>query len=233
MAYTHTGKQGIEEHLLDSFSNIRDITVDGLKAMKPAKNFTGPAFKRANSALAETMEQASRIINLIQHFRAPSKGEGEKHIPARTSIYDSVYQVMRAMQYEFPLNNVTILKILPQNLSPIPIVREHLEMIFFELFFHARQALDGRPGIISIEASEKVHDAPRDKNRRTFHLRFSFSGPETAARKPVRFFDPFSGEDCSTGMGLFVIKKVVEYNHGKVRVESSERTTNFLMEFPG
>lgn len=63
------------------------------------------------------------------------------------------------------------------------------------------------------------------------------NGPKISEEERERIFNKFYQSDTShstegTGIGLAVVKKIVELHEGKVWVESSERETIFWVQFP-
>ena len=65
-------------------------------------------------------------------------------------------------------------------------------------------------------------------------------GPGLTSEEQSRIFQPFgradvqsTGGEKSTGLGLTIVKKIVEGHHGKVYVESEKgRGARFVVELP-
>lgn len=211
---------------------IKEIAENTLHKLRTENQDAHELLAKANAALSETMQQVSRVIQMIDHLRSLGSGPRKNALPPASGIHDCVHNVLRAMQYEFPLSNITVLKILPHDLLPAPIAREHLETILFQLIYQARERIlkENRPGIISIEAAEKICLSPENQSQRRFQLRVSNNGPELSKEELPHVFDPFSGSAGS--FGLYVTKKITDYYSGTISVETSGKTTSFNLEFP-
>jgi PAS domain S-box-containing protein len=66
-------------------------------------------------------------------------------------------------------------------------------------------------------------------------IKISNDGPEIPHEVMDKLFDPFfttkiKGE--GTGLGLNIVKQIIEKHHGSIRVESSPALTSFIIEFP-
>ena len=181
------------------------------------------------------MEQASRVIEMIHHFRTLSVNRAAQENESKASVAHAVHEVLHAMQYEFPLSHITVLKILPHDLPLLPVTREHLETILFQLIYNARQRIGHKNGIITVEAAEKIYLSPENPNRRRFLIRVCDTGPVIAEQHLENIFDPFFASKEKVfggGLGLYIVKKLTEYHRGSMRVETSVRSTSFYMEIP-
>ena len=216
--------QSFQEEIYQHFSKSKKSSSEQVKKM-------------AGTALTETLDTAKKIMEMIHHFRVLGEDDSQtKAAPGKASIYDSVYQVLRAMQYEFPLVNITVLKILPNDLPDVATPKEHLEALLFQLVNRARASLIGKEkGIITIEAAEHVSLSPENKSAHRFILRVSDTGPSVAQQNIPQLLDPFAAlekQGESVGFGLYLVNRIVELNNGMIRVESSDRGTTFRVEFP-
>lgn len=228
----------LSHNLINSLYVIKGIAESHLASLRQENNEAdqGQLLERATRALSETMSQASQVIEMIQHFRSvlaiphPAAGKNQP-----VSVHDVVRDVLHAMAYEFPFHRITLLKILPHDLSPVLMDRNHLETVLFQLIHNARQALAAAAGLITIEAEEKFYLSGENRSARRLVLRVSDTGPGIPYEVLPHIFDPFFTTKNSrrgNGLGLYLVKKVAEYYSGTVRVETSERGTSFYVEFP-
>jgi signal transduction histidine kinase len=191
--------------------------------------------QQAYAMLAKSFEISGRLAEMIQHFRSLEEPRpGICSLPVHT-VHDSVHQVLRAMQYEFPMEKATILKILPHDLMPSPIPRSLLEAVIFQLVFNAREALGEVPGIITIEAAEKIVLSPENRCAGRFLLRVADTGPGIPQDYLENLFDPFfaASHTCRlNAAGLCMVKKIVEHYQGLMRVETSLMGTSYFIELP-
>jgi len=189
---------------------------------------------RETMRLMTVFEEAGRFMETLHHFRGLEEaGVPKPEIPL---MNDSVYQVLHAMQYEFPFSKITILKILPHDLPSVKIERDHLDILLFNLIDYARQALGQKGGIITIEGAEKIYLSPENTSRHRFILRISHArlvGREELTGGFVDYLEPIQPlEDLPETAALYLARKIVEYNRGFFRMEMAGRTSSFHLEFP-
>jgi len=78
-----------------------------------------------------------------------------------------------------------------------------------------------------------------NKNAQYLQIAVSNSGVKIPIREQSRIFDPFyriphhdPGQNGGTGLGLALVKKLVEYLQGKIEVTSTQRWTVFAVQLP-
>lgn len=188
----------------------------------------------ASKALNETVQQATHILQVIDHLR--SMGHAPKtgiRTDSTAPVQACVAGVLQAMHAEYPLENIVVLKILPNDLFPAPLSHSYLETVLFQLIYNARERIlqTEKSGMISIEAAEKVCLTPENSSQRWFILRISDNGPEISRDDLTHVFDPLLRftPNC---FGLYIAKKIVDHHYGTMRVETSSRNTVFHIELP-
>lgn len=182
-------------------------------------------------ALTASLKDAMRVIEMIQHFRLsaePPVVENAGRTGHWSSVPESVYQVLHAMTYECPFNNITILKILPHTLPEIPLAQVHLDSILFQLAANARRNIGDSSGIITIEAEAEV-----TPQKTFFKLRVSDTGPGVPLSEMDQIFDPLVVRDgrLVDNIALCLVRKLVEVNNGRIHVVSNARGASFIMQF--
>lgn len=231
-------KSFMSYNLVNSLYTIKGIAESHLEHMrrKEKKASQEELIKEVRQVLGETMAQINRVIEMIRHLREMSEVSDIEGVPSRVSLHDSITFVLRAMQYEYPLRRITLLKILPHDLGPLAVSRDHLETILFGLLFHARQQLRGGLGLITIEGEEKFYPSKENRKMRRVAVRISHTGPAIPEKELPFIFDPFytkPGRRGVNGFGLYLVKRLVELNEGTIRVETGETATSFHVELPG
>lgn len=216
------------------FDTVESAYLEVVRAENPADAMR--IIDRVNSILAHSLEQGRKLQDMIRHFRSlePPR-EPAIFQSVSGSAHDSAYQVLRAMQYEFPMERVTILKILPHDLLPLPIPREDLEWMLFHLLYNARESVGGGAGIITVEAAEREIISSENAYASRFLIRVSDTGPGIPAEYLEHLFDPFFMAEHITrlhGIGLCMVKKMTEHYKGMVRVETSLMGSSYILEFP-
>ena len=191
--------------------------------------------RRVNHALDKSLSNVTELISMIQHFRGSSDNIFPHADHPQALLQNIVNRVLRAMQYTFPLNKITVLKIIPRDLCAIRVPPEHLETIVFNLIYFARHEIGQEPGIITIEASEKTKESLEDSHQRYHDVKVSYLSRTRILQSRANLFDPFfeaEGEDHLVRFGLFVAKKLIEHHSGVIFVKGTANNTSFVVEFP-
>lgn len=191
--------------------------------------------RQVNDALSKSLNKANELVEVIRLFRTSTgqKRSAEKK-PVSCIMQDAVHHVLNTMLSSFPLNQITVLKIIPKDLPPVLVPQDHFETILYHLAAYARHRIGESVGIITIEGSEKALAVYGEE--RLFHeIRVSFTSPDLAMEDASRLFDPFfegDEQEKQSRFGLFVAKKLVEHHSGVIAVKTSPRSTSFSIEFP-
>ncbi|MBI5146561.1 MAG: response regulator [Thaumarchaeota archaeon] len=116
---------------------------------------------------------------------------------------------------------------LPQNDAKILCDSEKIEVIFLNLILNAVQAMDGRPGTISI----LIHG---DQNMDFVMIEVRDTGPGIPESLGEKVFDPlFTTRQIGTGLGLTSCKRIVEAHEGEITFESIVGVgTRFFIKLP-
>ena len=117
---------------------------------------------------------------------------------------------------------------LPQNDAKILCDSEKIEVVFLNLILNAIQAIDSRPGTISI----LIHDDQNDMDFVMMEIRDT--GPGISESLKEKIFDPlFTTRQIGTGLGLTSCKRVVEAHEGMITFESIVGVgTRFFIKLP-
>lgn len=222
--------------MIHSFAAIETIAETYLDEIKKSHSARAQeVFEKARSLLTRTLDQFRHVMNMIQHFRSlDTIRRDDAYSQGRGSVYDSVYQVLRAMQYEFPMEKITMLKILPSGLVEPALPQGYLEAILFQLLYNAREAVGDVSGIITVEAAEKSTLSSENSYPSCFVLRVSDTGPGIPKEFLANIYDPFFTVEnpCRVnGVGLSVVQRLVSQSRGLMRIETSLMGTSYIIEF--
>jgi nitrogen-specific signal transduction histidine kinase len=214
---------------ISTLAKLTDMIVDDGRVAAD-QNFS---FDLTAETIATAMEKSHRVIRMIDHLRA---AEGGAPSPVfRTPIQDAVFQVLRAMQYEFPMGPIMIVKILSHTLPPVRMKPEHLEAILFHLLYRARESFGGKAGIVTVEAREENVPDATSRGSSGLLLRVSDTAARVDARILAGIFDPdFLAQHHGNAklMVFFVVKKLTELYGGSMRVESNDCGTSVFLRLP-
>jgi signal transduction histidine kinase len=116
---------------------------------------------------------------------------------------------------------------IPSGLPPIRADRKQIQEILFNLIRNAGQAIE-RNGTITVRARQSLN------GRVQIEIQDTGCGiPEEHLGKLFTPFFTTKGEGQGTGLGLFVVNRLVERNDGTISASSARGAgTTFTLEFP-
>ena len=158
-----------------------------------------------------TVTQAERALEIIHNFSSYAKRQSSKSFDKQSlDIKEVVESVVPLVCSELALDRIRLQVNVPAK-TMVCADRHSLEEIFINLIVNACQAMPGG-GEIDISAKE-------EKSWLSIEVRDTGSG--LSPDQLSRIFEPFYTTKASgTGLGLYVVKQLVEKNGGKVEVRS-------------
>jgi signal transduction histidine kinase len=142
-------------------------------------------------------------------------------------VNEVLREVMVFLRYEARKRSITVIEELDHDLLPVAADRNRLKQIFINLIMNAFQAME-QGGALSVRTS-----MPDD---RTVRIEIADTGKGIPPERIDRIFEPFyttrkAGE--GTGLGLYIVGKIVEVMAGRIEVSSrvGEGTT-FAITLP-
>ena len=179
------------------------------------------AMKIMNKVIHEA-DRATSITKKLSSFAKPSKGE----ISNNVSLRDEINEVMALVGHELKLEKIGVNINIPAGVPFITCDRKQLQQVLFNIIRNAGQAIEGE-GVITINVGredEKVKIDIKD------------TGPGIPKEKLSEIFNPFyttKEPGKGTGLGLFIVRQLVERNKGKLSVDSEPgKGAVFMLEFP-
>lgn len=194
---------------------------DGLYDNKSPEELLTKAKDIMAKVIKET-DRATAITKKLSSFAKPAKGEAEL-----VNIDKEVDDVQGLVGYELKLEKIEFEKRIPRELPNILVDRKQFQEVLFNLIRNAGQAI-GEKGKISVIAKEwagKVYIDIKD------------TGSGIPEDKMKELFNPFfttKEPGKGTGLGLFIVRQVVEKNGGKIYLKETKvgEGTTFTIEFP-
>ncbi len=158
------------------------------------------------------------LRELIQFSRPVNAERG------RVAVQDVIDEALRIAKFYKGGKNRQIIAVIANDLPPLHGVRDQYVQVVFNLVLNAIDAT-GKGGRIEVKAS-------RDGDQ--LRLAVSDDGSGIAPEHLPRLFRPyFTTKNHGTGLGLFVIRRIVESDHGTVTVVSEPgRGTTFNVLLP-
>jgi signal transduction histidine kinase len=194
---------------------------DGIYKDKSPQELMQKAEEIMSKVIRET-DRATAITKKLSSFAKPAKGEAEL-----VDINKEVDEVFGLVGYELKLEKIEFDKRIDNGLPRILVDRKQFQEVLFNLIRNAGQAT-GEKGRISVSAKE-------EKGKVVIDVQDTGSGiPENKIKELFNPFFTTKEPGKGTGLGLFIVRQVVEKNDGKIylkRTKVSEGTT-FTIEFP-
>lgn len=194
---------------------------DGLYKSKTNEELIDKAKDIMAKVIKET-DRATTITKKLSGFAKPSKGEAEY-----VNLEKEIDEVQGLVGYELKLEKIELEKRIQKDIPSIFVDRKQFQEVLFNLIRNAGQAI-GDKGKITVSAIEEngkvlidVQDTgsgvPEDKVKQLFNPFFTTK-------------DPGKG----TGLGLFIVRQVVEKNGGRIYLKETKvgEGTTFRLEFP-
>ena len=169
------------------------------------------------------MEGTHRISGLVTTLKSYGKkgGEVKKKEPLKEIIEDSINLVQHRLKKGF------VTEVVVSSDLKIFCDRQKISQVFVNLLNNAMDAMGGEEGNIVILA-----DAGESEAR----IYFKDSGPGVPPELSREIFSPFfttKGETGGTGLGLFIVRGIIEDHGGKITLSpSKEKGAQFDITLP-
>jgi len=193
---------------------------EGVYKGKTQKELLAKAQEIMMKVIHET-DRATLITRKLSSFAKPATGE----IMDDVSLGKEVKVVISLLEHDLKLDDIVIEKEIPENLPNISADRKQLQEIFFNIIRNAVQSIKGS-GEIFIRLSS---------NGKKVYVEIEDTGVGISKSELDQIFDPFfttKDPGKGTGLGLYIVKQIIEKNNGKISVQSElKKGTTFLLTF--
>jgi len=173
--------------------------------------------------IAEKMRQMNRILDQVLSF-ARSSEPSKEPIHAQ-QLFDDVFLLTR---HKLQQQGIEIRSSAADDLPLFRVDREQVEQVLLNLILNAAQAMPEGGSLRLSAAVEELEGEP--------HMALSVrdNGEGMSAEQIDNLFAPFlTTKDTGTGIGLAIVKKIMENHGSKVQVESKlGQGTKFKLLFP-
>lgn len=168
--------------------------------------------EKAQAIMAKVIHETDRatvITRKLSSFAKPAKGRIDDNV----KVEDEINEVISLLEHDLSLENITLHKDIEKGLPPISADRKQIQEIFFNIVRNAAQSIKSSGQIIirAVAASQKVYVDIKD------------TGSGISKKNLGQIFDPFfttKDPGQGTGLGLFIVKQIVEKNNGYISVQS-------------
>jgi len=178
-------------------------------------------------------ERAIQVTNKLKHLSCLDSNATVKR--ERLSLHVAAERAIELLRKNDTLGDVTIVNSIPKHLPTVNMCSSDLHEILYNIASNAVQALRKSEGqkTRTVTFSAHIYHEPGKKSGLTLHI--ADSGPGIPIHQLALLFEPFfstNGKD-GNGLGLFIVKKLVQRNGGTISVQSLEgEGTTFQLGFP-
>jgi signal transduction histidine kinase len=179
--------------------------------------------KRDAELIGEKMRQMNRILDQVLSFARSS--EPIKEPVHAQQLFDDVFLLTR---HKLLQQGIDVRSSIPDDLPLFRADREQVEQVLLNLILNASEAMP-KGGTLRLSAAvEEFEGEP--------HLALAVrdNGQGMSPDQIANLFAPFlTYKDSGTGIGLAIVKKIMENHQSKVQVESKVgQGTKFKLLFP-
>lgn len=242
MATIGTMADGLSHQINNRFYALSLIAGDTLDTIKlsDTANYTPEQkelfgqIKYALERILSNVVQGGEIVKgMLKYTR-----KGEEGFQA-VRLDDIINSTLEMVQYKIRLSEIDILRDYPKDAHPINGNLTQLQEVFFNLIDNAYDAMMERKDILK-EAGYRGRIRIFTESSGNGYLKINVEDNGIGAKNVdlKKMFTPFFTTKVSshkgTGLGLYVIKKIITSNHnGKISFESEyKRGTKFILELP-
>jgi len=179
--------------------------------------------KRDAALISEKMRQMNRILDQVLCFARSS--EPIKELVRADQLIDDVLLLTR---HKLQQQGIEVRQTVAENAPAFRADRAQVEQVLLNLILNAAEAMP-KGGLLRLSASLEEFEG-------TAHLALAIrdNGMGMPAKQLKDLFAPFlTYKDSGTGIGLAIVKKILENHQSKVQVESKVgQGTKFKLLFP-
>jgi PAS domain S-box-containing protein len=195
-------------------------------------------------------EQCEQEISLVEDLLSMRRIDADSYLLEFTSIelQNWLPHIIEGFEERIQAQQQLLQLTISPNLPPLTSDLSSLTRIISELLNNAckytppTEQIIVTAQIISLMQNQVNKDTPSDKSYLPipfFEIRISNSGVEISPREQSRIFEPFyrihrgdRWQQGGSGLGLTLVKKLVEYLQGNIAVTSAQGWTTFIIQLP-
>lgn len=174
----------------------------------------GDDIKDVDEWLKFLQDGSHRISRLVKTLKTYARQGGDTR-KEKSFLIDIINDALYLVSHKLKLSNVGVEVAVPADLM-IPCDPQRISQVFVNLLNNACDAMSGQKGNINIRAAI-LNDR--------IDIRIRDNGPGINRKIAGRIFDPFfttKEKDQGTGLGLFIIKNIIEQHEGSIELAPAD-----------
>ncbi len=195
---------------------------DGIYSEKSKEDLIKISTEIMNKVIRET-DRATTITKRLSGFAKPAKKMDSEEV----AVEKETDEVMGLVGHDLKLSNIEFNKNFELGFPTILADRRQIQEVLFNIIRNAAQAMDKKDGKITLSGTSANGMAV---------IKIVDNGSGIPKDKIGQIFNPFfttKEPGKGTGLGLFIVRQVVERNHGTIAVDSEDGVgTTFTLTFP-
>jgi signal transduction histidine kinase len=205
------------DNLADFLPVLKDA--QGIKLFQKAYEISN--LKSSTNTIITATEKSAKVIYALKVYN--NKGSSKKL--CQGNIIDGIETVL-TLYTNFWKRGINMMRSFPENLPKTWFYPDDLHQVWIHLIQNALQAMNYQ-GTLAIKISLQ-----EEKN---IWVEFTDSGVGIRPEILPLIFEPFFSTKSSgegSGLGLNIVKKIIDKHHGKIEVESEPGQTTFRIILP-
>lgn len=173
----------------------------------------------------EIQTASGRIAELVKSIKTYSHMDQEPSLEM-VDVHEGIKSTVTMLQHQIKKKNLTLCKDLATDLPPVKALAGELNQVWTNLLSNAIDALPERGGDLIIRTFQE---------RDCVCVEIEDNGPGIPEAIQSRIFEPFfttKGIGEGTGMGLDIVRRVIDHHNGSVNLETTPGHTTFRVCFP-
>ena len=175
--------------------------------------------QKAASLIVREVDRISRLVDELMVF-----ARGDRLEPRSVNIHRLLDTLVELVQLERGHEGIRIVRRYDPSLPEFEADEARLQQVFLNLVRNAMQAMEGKPGRVTISTGMTLEHRLVGRNGRaqpTVRIRVQDEGPGIPEEILGRLSTPFfTTKTKGTGLGLSVARHWVRRHGGRLRIES-------------
>jgi len=187
------------------------VSIGGFTQRLLKKMKDGDPLKKYAQVIWEEVERVNKVLNNVLDFSRDEKGRVRDF-----SMEDLVAETLSSLRHELERQNVTVETDIQPDLPMINADDRQVMHILLNLFYNATQAMTPEGGKVYLRLFEA-----KEADQNYVACEVTDTGPGIPPDMLGSMFSPFfTTKTAGTGLGLPIVKKIVDRYHGLIHVDN-------------